>query len=181
MSKTEKHCGQLLQKLILSVFIVVLSKTGQKCNKRGYKMYKIAICLVLLFTIKLNAFPEINDKFLIGLAIVESGNDPNVKPGDGGRAIGVYQIHKIYVREANRLLKLPVFDYSLRSDPRASRYMVKVVLPFWARYHEKRGYKIDYPALVSLHRHPCAAWTPKYMDCDLERDRTKKILNHMKN
>lgn len=45
------------------------------------------------------------DDLLDAIEQVESGGDPNAV-GDNGKAIGAYQIHKIYVDDVNRILEL---------------------------------------------------------------------------
>ena len=41
---------------------------------------------------------------LVALVLVESGGVPNPPRGDGGRAIGPLQIHRIAVEDANRII-----------------------------------------------------------------------------
>lgn len=55
---------------------------------------------------------------------VESGGDPNAI-GDGGKAVGVLQIHPIMVREVNRILQREEYTCSDRLDP------VRSVDMFW--------------------------------------------------
>ena len=69
------------------------------------------------------------------LCTIESNNDVNAV-GDGGRAIGVLQIWPIYVRDANRILKLrkSKVHYVLadRWDRAKSRAMARVVITHYA-------------------------------------------------
>ncbi len=71
------------------------------------------------------------DNLLDSIEWVESRGDANAV-GDNGEAIGAYQIHKIYVREVNRILKLQGsdkrFTYADRWDKQKSREMVKIYL-----------------------------------------------------
>ena len=90
------------------------------------------------------------------------------------------QIWPIYVREANRILHLPVFGPQNRTDRAASRAMAKVVLSYWARVHRLKGRSIGFAELASLHRHPNAKWRPEMMLTPHEQNRTKKLLEHMK-
>jgi hypothetical protein len=122
---------------------------------------------------------QVTEEFLDALEHIESNGDPNAI-GDSGRAVGAYQIWKIYVAEANRILRLPVFGPEDRRDREASRYMTRVVLTHWARYHERHGRKIGYAELASLHRHPCAAWRPCELATKHEQNRTKKLLQYLK-
>lgn len=65
---------------------------------------------------------------------VESGGDPNAI-GDGGDAIGSYQIHKIYVDDVNRILKKEgyskKYDYADRLDSFSSRVMTIIYCGYW--------------------------------------------------
>ncbi len=83
---------------------------------------------------------------LAALAIVETGGhpDPAQAIGDGGRAVGIYQLWPIAVREANRLEAIEarregrtarVWTYADRTCPSASREMAAVTL----RHHYRRG------------------------------------------
>jgi hypothetical protein len=79
---------------------------------------------------------------IISLAVaaaiaVESGNNPNVPDGDGGRAVGVAQMWPVAVKEANRLEAMHArregrtprrWTLRDRRDPVASRAMVVATL-----------------------------------------------------
>ena len=119
------------------------------------------------------------EKFLKALAMVESSGNAKVKPGDGGRAVGLYQIHDIYRREANRILGRQAYRSKDRRDPEKAGAMVRIVLTHWARYHARRGRKIGPAELCSLHRQPNGQWRPKRMQTRLERNRTKKLLKYL--
>jgi hypothetical protein len=118
-------------------------------------------------------------RFLKALAMVESCGNARVRPGDGGRAVGLYQIHDIYRREANRILGRQKYSSKDRLDPEKSEQMVRIVLTHWARYHARRGRKIGPAELCSLHRQPNGLWTPKRMQTRLERGRTRKLLKYL--
>ncbi len=83
---------------------------------------------------------------IAALALVETGGHPNPAEavGDSGRAVGVYQMWPIAVREANRLEGIEarregrtarVWTYADRTCPEASREMAAVTL----RWHYRRG------------------------------------------
>jgi hypothetical protein len=121
-----------------------------------------------------------SERFLKALAMVESSGNARVRPGDGGRAVGLYQIHDIYRREANRILGHRKYRSKDRLDPEKAGVMVRIVLTHWARYHARRGRKIGPAELCSLHRQPNGLWRPKRMQSRLERNRTKKLLKYLK-
>lgn len=73
------------------------------------------------------------DELLDAIEWVESKGDANAV-GDGGDAVGAYQIHKIYVDDVNRIVKnqykdrheiAPQYTYEDRLDKTKSREMVK--------------------------------------------------------
>jgi len=66
------------------------------------------------------------DPLLDAIAQVESRNDPDVK-GDGGRASGVYQIHRDYWADGTRFLRVN-WDYELAADPAKAREVVRAYL-----------------------------------------------------
>jgi nucleoside-diphosphate-sugar epimerase len=71
---------------------------------------------------------------IAALISIESGGNPSAL-GDGGRAVGILQIHEVTVREANRILGRNQFSLGDRADPSASVAMARVVLG----YHARRG------------------------------------------
>ena len=65
---------------------------------------------------------------------VESGGDPNAV-GDGGEAVGSFQIHKIYVDDVNRINTFgPKYSYDDRYDKDKSREMTKAYLCWYIRF-----------------------------------------------
>ncbi len=66
------------------------------------------------------------DKLLDAIATVESRNDPTAV-GDGGRAAGVYQIHRSYWADATRILGV-AWDYREAQDPHKARQVVRAYL-----------------------------------------------------
>ncbi len=80
------------------------------------------------------------DDLLNAIEQVESGGDANAV-GDGGAAVGSFQIHKIYVDDVNRIQLakheerhmgyLP-YKYHWRKDRNISRDMVSIYLRYYA-------------------------------------------------
>ena len=64
---------------------------------------------------------------LDAIAEVESANDPNAV-GDGGRAVGLYQIHPVYVEDVNRIIGTQKYRLSDRANPITSAKMVRIYL-----------------------------------------------------
>ena len=124
--------------------------------------------------------PEVtvDDRFLDALTHIESGGKD--ASGDGGRAQGVLQLWRIYVAEANRILRCKIaFNDDDRHDRGASREMSRVVLSYWDEYHRERGRHIGYKELASLHRRPNSKWRPHRLDLPIEKNRTKKLIEFL--
>ena len=86
------------------------------------------------------------DELLDAIRQVESGGlkDGGRKAtGDGGKAIGPYQIHKPYWEDS----KVP----GTHDDCRDPEYARKVVLAYWKRYAPKSLEKVDAQSLARVH------------------------------
>ena len=66
---------------------------------------------------------------------VESGGLQNPPDGDGGRAVGPYQMWPCAVREANRIVGRELWTTGDRRNPQLSRAMCLVTL----QHHYNRG------------------------------------------
>lgn len=78
---------------------------------------------------------NLND-LLDAMAMIESGGDPN-KVGDNGQAVGMFQIHPIYVRDVNRILGFPAFSLKDRWCPEKSRRMTTYYIRHYGRSLEQ--------------------------------------------
>lgn len=103
--------------------------------------------------------PDFND-LLDAIERVESGENSRAV-GDDGAGVGAYQIHKIYVRDCNRILELQGsnerFTYEDRWDRNKSRKMTAIVIR-----HYGRG---DYETMARAHNCPTKRYdksTEKY-------------------
>jgi hypothetical protein len=81
-------------------------------------------------------YPE---AFADAIADCETGHLPEAERdsavGDGGRALGRYQIHEIFVRNVNRILRRPVYQPADRSDPVKARDMTLIhATHYWDRF-----------------------------------------------
>ena len=70
--------------------------------------------------------PNSVERLLDVIARIESHSDPNAV-GDGGRALGAYQIHRIYWKEGTELLGVD-WPHRDASDPTKARRVVKAYL-----------------------------------------------------
>jgi hypothetical protein len=118
------------------------------------------------------------DQVLDAIAQVESNGNPRAI-GDSGRAVGLFQIWEIYVREANRIQGRNKFTPKDRLDPNKSREMTRIVLEYWSKYHQSHGRHMGPAEICSIHRHPNAKWRPSFMNTKHEQNRTKKLLTYL--
>ena len=100
--------------------------------------------LILVASLNAAAFagprpPALTDALLDAIRFVESSDDPNVKDGDNGKAIGMYQIWRAYWLDACE------FDPSLKSgkyeDCRNEAYARRVVIAYLSRYGKGKSAK----------------------------------------
>lgn len=90
-----------------------------------------SLLLALVVMLGLGSVPPAEvDQLLAAIATVESGNDSNAV-GDAGKAIGVYQIHKVYWQDAVEFDKTLGGSYQ---DCYAPDYARRVVLAYLKRY-----------------------------------------------
>ena len=73
---------------------------------------------------------------------VESKGDVNAI-GDSGRAVGCMQIHKIYVRDVNRILGYDKYTYADRYDRAKSREMARVYFNHYGGTVEEMAKKFN--------------------------------------
>lgn len=88
---------------------------------------------------------------------VESGGDYKAI-GDNGKAVGAYQIHEIYVKDANRISGK---SYTLeeRYDEKKSLEMVKIVTTYYGNYYKKKTGKEVTPEIIArIHNGGALGW-----------------------
>lgn len=101
---------------------------------------KILLLLLLIALGFGNLLADYNHPFYKALRFVESSDGVKLV-GDHGKAIGVYQLHKIYVDDVNRIYKTS-FTYDDRWDPIKSHQIVRLYLFFYRKEYIRR-YKKD--------------------------------------
>lgn len=82
-------------------------------------------------------------KLLWAIRMVESGDREDVKDGDNGKAIGVYQIHKAYWQDS----RIP----GKYEDCRNRVYATRVVLAYWQRYCPEALEDVNAEVLAKTH------------------------------
>lgn len=78
--------------------------------------------------------------------------------GDNGKAVGAYQIHEIYVKDANRISGK---SYTLedRYDEKKSLEMVKIVTTYYGNYYKKKTGKEVTPEIIArIHNGGALGW-----------------------
>ena len=80
------------------------------------------------------------DALIQALCMVESGGNPDAV-GDGGKAVGILQIHPIMVRDVNRILGREVFTDEDRWDAGKSRTIARTYLDYYGGTTEERARK----------------------------------------
>lgn len=100
------------------------------------------------------------------LEVIESGRDCSAV-GDGGRALGILQVHSVMVEECNRLLGREEFSLDDRKSRERSRMMAKIFLTS-QYYRWKAKYKTPPPERLLA-----CAWNTgnieKHVNLDYER------------
>ncbi len=72
--------------------------------------------------------------------------------GDGGNAIGRYQIWPCYVKDVNRILGYNAFTLNDRKDPEKALQMVKVYTEYYGKRYERiTGKKVTDEIIARLH------------------------------
>lgn len=89
------------------------------------------LLLILFITTTCQA---VSEKLLDAIEQVESGGNHKAV-GDGNKAVGAYQLHKIYVDEANRIKGRQIFTYADRLDRNKSREITRTVLNYYQTKH----------------------------------------------
>ena len=124
-------------------------------------MKKLIVAIIAVIAC-FNAFSvEIPHKLMSALCIVESNGKINAK-GDYSkklkeyRAIGAFQLWKIYVDDVNKILKnrgcKNRYKYSDRYDYRKSYEMVVIYLNHYGNVYEKKtGKKATFEVLSRIH------------------------------
>jgi len=91
----------------------------------------VVICLLASGRTASAANDDPMERLLDAIARIESRRDPNAV-GDGGRALGVYQIHRRYWQDGTRILGVD-WQYQDAQDPEKAREVVRAYLSYYGR------------------------------------------------
>ena len=92
--------------------------------------------LCVLAALNVNAV-EVSGRLLFALKMAESGCKSHAI-GDNGNAVGILQLHKVYVDDANRILGYDKYSYDDHYDNRKSEEMTIIVLTHCGSIYERR-------------------------------------------
>lgn len=115
-------------------------------------------------------------------------NSPVTVVGDGGRALGHYQIHSIMVRDYNRITGKDV-PHVVAFDPNFSEHIAKTVLAHYYRVISSKGHRPTVTHMLYIWNGGGSAWTrvhnprPDSKQLKLERyaKRALTIINQYTN
>ena len=94
---------------------------------------------------------------LPALAMIESGNNP-AAIGDNGHAVGIYQLHEVYVDDAN-IISGQNYTYADRLNPEKSQEMVHIYLNYYGiRYERLTGKPVTAEVLAAIHNGGPDGW-----------------------
>ena len=96
-------------------------------------MKAIAYCVISV--VMLCPMYSYSTELLNAIACIESNCD-DAAVGDGGEAVGRYQIHKIYVDDVNRIAGTS-YSYDDRYDPVKSKQMVIIYLTHYGDFYTR--------------------------------------------
>lgn len=93
--------------------------------------------LIVAFTLAVNPPAGFNPRpILDAIRQVETGGhpDPSNAVGDGGKALGPYQIHRVYWQDAVERDPSLVANGETYANVRSQAYAERVVMAYWSRY-----------------------------------------------
>ena len=128
---------------------------------------KKSIFLFLLLVSTISKGVEVSDNLLNAICDAESHGNVNAV-GDNGKAIGAFQIHKIYVDDVNNFSSVK-YTYEDRKNKEKSKAIVKAYLEHYGKNYEKKtGKKATNEVLARIHNGGPNGW---------KKDATKKYWN----
>ena len=108
-----------------------------------FKNMIFAIFPLLLPSTGLAVSQTVSPSLLDAIRQVESSGNRHAV-GDGGKAVGAYQLHKVYVDDVNRILGKKTYTYDDRTNEAKSREMTRIYLTHYAKL-----YKLKDPIQIS--------------------------------
>lgn len=123
--------------------------------------YCLIVFLCVLTALSVNAV-EVSDKLLHALKMAESGCKSNAI-GDNGKAVGILQLHKVYVDDANRIVGYNKYTYNDRYDIHKSEEITRTVLSHYGNIYEYKTSKVcTDEVLARIHNRGFSQWNDKF-------------------
>lgn len=121
-------------------------------------------CLIafmcVLTALSVNAV-EVSNRLLHALKMAESGCKSDAI-GDRGNAVGILQLHKVYVDDANRIVGYKKYSYTDRYNVRKSEEMARIVLTHYGKHYERKtGKCCTDEILARIHNRGYSKWNDK--------------------
>ena len=136
-------------------------------------MKNILIFTLLILSSSIKAV-EVSQNLLDAIQTVES-NGKESAVGDNGKAVGAFQIHKIYVDDVNSFSS-EKFTYEDRKNKEKSQKIVKLYLEHYGKSYEKKtGKKATNEILARIHN-----GGPKGYNKETTKNYWKKVENNLK-
>ena len=136
-------------------------------------MKNILIFALLILSSSIKAV-EVSQNLLDAIQAVESNGKENAI-GDNGKAVGAFQIHKIYVDDVNSFSS-EKFTYEDRKNKEKSQKIVKLYLEHYGKSYEKKtGKKATNEVLARIHN-----GGPKGYNKEATKNYWKKVENNLK-
>lgn len=119
--------------------------------------YCLIAFLCVLTALSVNAV-EVSDRLLHALKMAESGCKSDAI-GDNGKAVGILQLHKVYVDDANRIVGYKKYSYNDRYDVHKSEEITLIVLAHYGDIYEYRtGKTCTDEVLARIHNLGYSNW-----------------------
>ena len=112
---------------------------------------------------------------LYAIAMVESGGNPDVPDGDGGLAVGMYQIHYDYVLDVNRVYGTTYTHDDMRDVRKAQDVVIKYLTYWGSRYQLNTGNVPQIEDYCRMHNGGCH-WYKKLHKTDEYWRRCQRYL-----
>lgn len=113
------------------------------------------LCVLTAFSV--NAV-EVSSRLIHALKMAESGCKSDAI-GDNGKAVGILQLHKVYVDDANRIVGYNKYSYNDRHDVRKSEEITRIVLAHYGDIYEcKAGKPCTDEVLARIHNLGYSNW-----------------------
>lgn len=104
---------------------------------------------------------NVSDRLLTALKMAESGCKSDAI-GDNGEAVGILQLHKVYVDDANRIIGYKKYTYDDRYSVQKSEEMTRIVLTHYGKcYERKTGKNCTDEVLARIHNRGYSRWNDR--------------------